>query len=76
MKQILNTNKTIGRKIKHYRTMANLSQQQLSRITNIPQSTLSRIERGTIKHIKIKQLHALCTTFNVNYKEFIYKNMV
>lgn len=65
------TGTEIGARVKQARLAAGLSQEQLAREIGVSVFTVSRLERGTTKSIKVATLYKLCKALNVQPEQIV-----
>lgn len=61
--------KIVGDRIRHFRTIKNLSQEQLALLANVDTSHIGRIERGT-SNSSIEMLDKIITAMGVSLEDF------
>lgn len=65
---ILNLKKKFGKKIKYYRELNGLTQEQLAELIDINCRSLSFIERG-VNFVKADTIEKICAALNVSPKQ-------
>lgn len=65
------TGADIGARVKQARIAAGLSQEQLAREIGVSVFTISRLERGTTKSIKVAMLYALTKALGVTPEQLL-----
>ena len=68
-------NMALGKRMKYYRNKKNLSQKQLANLVDMPQSTISRLERGVIGLFNIKKLSILADALDVTLDDLLYDSI-
>lgn len=68
-------NMALGKRMKYYRNKKNLSQKQLADLVDMPQSTISRLERGVIGLFNIKKLSILADALDVTLDDLLYDSI-
>ena len=66
--------KQVGAKIAYYRTLRELSQNELARRIHVSQSTISRIERGDYENLSLALLFSISEGLQVSANLFITFN--
>ncbi len=61
----------LGQKIQKLRETKNWSQQQLEEVSEVPQSSISRIEKGVLNNPGIETLRKLATALGVTVSELL-----
>lgn len=61
----------LGQNIKRIRTSKNITQQQLSLLSNVSQSTIAEIERGTRQNLRADNLSKISSALNVSTNELL-----
>lgn len=60
----------IGGRIKELLSEKGMSQYELSKVTGVPQSTISMILNKNVKTIKISTLYDICCGFGIDLSDF------
>ena len=64
----------IGKRLEQLRTLYNVTLDDLAESTGIPVSTLIRIEKGTLKNLKLGIILKLIKHFNIPFEVLVYGN--
>ncbi len=66
----MNVKQAVAKRLEDILKQKGLTQYALSKISGVPQSTISTILKGNIKTIKLSTLFALCKGLGVEFDEF------
>lgn len=67
--------KKLGEMIRFYRTKMNLSQNDLGKVVNMSQTTISELELGKLSSITIDKLDRIAMALMVNLDDLLYYDL-